>query len=193
MPGQGGGDRIKDLQTRLDELESVARRREAEAFEAGVQKGQAAAEEQGSALLESAAAALLRAAEELAGERCRVRREAEEDVVKLAVAIARRILHREMHVDPEALLGVVKAALQKLEARQIERLRVHPTDAGVLREQLARLGLPEKIQIVPDPGLNRGAAVFETQRGNLDASIEVQLQEIQRGLSDRLGASERRP
>ncbi len=31
-----------------------------------------------------------------------------------------------------------------------------------------------------------GAVVFETERGNLDASVESQLQEIERGLADRL-------
>jgi flagellar biosynthesis/type III secretory pathway protein FliH len=40
--------------------------------------------------------------------------------------------------------------------------------------------------VVADSGLERGGVVFETPRGNLDASLETQLLEIQRGLSDRL-------
>jgi flagellar assembly protein FliH len=40
---------------------------------------------------------------------------------------------------------------------------------------------------VADASREPGAVIFETQRGNLDASIESQLQEIERGLTDRLG------
>ena len=44
----------------------------------------------------------------------------------LALAIARRILHRELTVAPEALLGLVKAALEKIGGREIHRVRVSP-------------------------------------------------------------------
>jgi flagellar biosynthesis/type III secretory pathway protein FliH len=39
---------------------------------------------------------------------------------------------------------------------------------------------------VPDGSRDPGAAVFETERGNLDASVESQLGEIERGLADAL-------
>ena len=42
------------------------------------------------------------------------------------------------------------------------------------------------IELVPDGTQQRGGAVFETSRGLLDASIETQLQEIERGLADQL-------
>ena len=40
--------------------------------------------------------------------------------------------------------------------------------------------------MVPDASRELGTVIFETQRGNLDASVESQLQEIERGLADRL-------
>ena len=48
---------------------------------------------------------LARAIDELAGLRPRLRQEAEADLVQLALAIARRVLRREIAVDPEALHG----------------------------------------------------------------------------------------
>jgi flagellar biosynthesis/type III secretory pathway protein FliH len=45
------------------------------------------------------------------------------------------------------------------------------------------------IEVIPDPSRQPGALVFETERGNLDASIETQLLEIERGLTDRLRKS----
>jgi flagellar biosynthesis/type III secretory pathway protein FliH len=40
--------------------------------------------------------------------------------------------------------------------------------------------------VLADPSRELGTVIFETQRGNLDASVESQLQEIERGLADRL-------
>ncbi len=74
--------------------------------------------------LEAMQLKLARSIEELTGSRLRFRREAEQDVVALALAVARRILHRELTVSPEALLGLVKAALDKMEAREVHQVRV---------------------------------------------------------------------
>jgi flagellar assembly protein FliH len=42
------------------------------------------------------------------------------------------------------------------------------------------------VELAADKTLARGAVVFETNRGNLDASVETQLREIEQGLTDRL-------
>jgi flagellar biosynthesis/type III secretory pathway protein FliH len=41
-------------------------------------------------------------------------------------------------------------------------------------------------ELVADPALPPGGLVFETSRGDLEASIDNQLREIERGLTDRL-------
>jgi flagellar biosynthesis/type III secretory pathway protein FliH len=40
---------------------------------------------------------------------------------------------------------------------------------------------------VGDVAQSRGGAVFEISRGALDASVDTQLREIERGLADQLG------
>jgi flagellar assembly protein FliH len=122
--------------------------------------------------------------EELQGQRHRLRMEAEHDAVKLSVAIARRILHRELAVDPEAILGLVKAAFAKVDARETHRLRVSLADAALLGAHRDALHLPPAIEIVADGSLRPGSAIFETSRGDLDAGIDTQLAEIERGLAD---------
>ena len=42
------------------------------------------------------------------------------------------------------------------------------------------------MEVVADSSREPGAIIFETARGNLDASVDAQLQEIERGLVDRL-------
>jgi flagellar assembly protein FliH len=116
--------------------------------------------------------------------RQRLRHEAEEDVVALAIAIARRVLHREITMDPEALLGLAKAALEKIDVRELHRVRMHPQSAPLLQEYLEKIGLPRRVEVFADPGLERGAVILETGRGTLDASVESQLVEIERGFAD---------
>ena len=46
--------------------------------------------------------------------------------MRLAVAIARRVVRRELTIDPQAITGLVKAALEQLSAGERIRVRVHP-------------------------------------------------------------------
>src|SRR5205823_13649465 len=107
----------------------------------------------------------------------------------LALAIARRVLRREIAIDPEALHGLVLGALQKLEGQEIARVRVHRSHAVAVTKCLQQNLNAGKIEVIADPAREIGAIVFETQRGNLDASVESQLQEIERGLADRLASN----
>jgi flagellar biosynthesis/type III secretory pathway protein FliH len=43
-----------------------------------------------------------------------------------------------------------------------------------------------QVEVLPDAAREPGSVIFETSRGNLDASVDTQLQEIERGLADRL-------
>lgn len=153
--------------------------RERRRFEEGYRQGQVAGRQESAASANAAIERFSRAASDLAGYKPRLRREAEEDVVKLALAIGRRVLHRELSIDAEALLGMVRTALERLERREVRRLRMHPDDAAQVRQHLA-------LEVAADATLARGSMLFETDRGAEDWSVETQLEEIQRGLMDRL-------
>jgi flagellar assembly protein FliH len=148
--------------------------------------GEAAGLSRATAELQPVMQRLARSIEELGQMRARLRSEAEADLVRLSLAIARRVLRRELSIDPDALRGVVVAALEKLHAQEICRVRVHPAHAGMvgacLREAVAGCGA----EVIADPSREPGDVVFETERGNLDASVDSQLLEIERGLADRL-------
>jgi len=45
-------------------------------------------------------------------------------------------------------------------------------------------GSSRPITVAADPGLPVGAVVFETSRGSIDAGLETQLKEIERGFAD---------
>jgi len=51
---------------------------------------------------------------------------------------------------------------------------------------LEELGRATDIEVLADPAQPKGGAVFESSRGSLDASVDTQLREIERGLTDQL-------
>ncbi len=166
------------------ELRQEAEARTRAAYHQGVAAGEAAAKEKAQQTMEPSIQSLNAILAELAVARKRVRAEAEDDAVKLAVAIARRVLYRELSSDPEAILGLVKAAFGKLNARETHRLRMSPADAALVESHRAKLQIPPGLEIAADNSLPLGSAVFETTRGELDASVDTQLAEIDRGLAD---------
>lgn len=156
----------------------------AAAYQQGVAAGDAAATQRAQAKLDPVLASFNAIIADLAKTRKSLRAEAESAAVALALQVARRVLHREISADPEAILGLVKAAFDKCDARATQRLRVSPEDAEAIRDHRARLNFPEGLEITPDRNLARGSAIFETSQGDLDASVGTQLDEIQRGLAD---------
>jgi flagellar assembly protein FliH len=129
---------------------------------------------------------LARSIDEIAKFRPRLRREAEQDLIRLAMAVARRIIRRELTIDPDALHGLILGALEKLQGQEVCRVRLHPSHAAAVTACLKQIAAASPVEVIPDASREVGTVIFETDRGNLDASVESQLREIERGLGDRL-------
>jgi flagellar assembly protein FliH len=183
-----GGDQAaqRDCAAQIAQMQQQCEQRVAEVRAAALREGEAAGRSRAAAELQPVMERLARSIEDIAQLRPRLRREAEADMVRLSLAIARRILRREMSVDPEAMHGLVLGALEKLQSQEIHRVRVHPSRAAAV-DACLRQNLPgTSVEVVADPSREPGTVIFETTRGNLDASVDCQLQEIERGLADRL-------
>jgi flagellar assembly protein FliH len=159
---------------------------ERETYQRGFAEGTAFGKEQAAAEVQPVLERLAQTLTELSSLRSRIRRDAEKDLVKLAVAIARRVLHREVTIDPESIEGLIKVALEKLQSRDLCRVRVHPNHAAFMKASFDRISNSKKIELIADASMRCGDVLFETEHGTLDASIESQLSEIERGFADRL-------
>lgn len=154
----------------------------------GRQEGEAAAREAELAF-HAQLQELVDCAANMADLRSGIIRTAHKDLLQLAVAIARRILHRELLLSEDVLQGIIAANLEKLQAQDVNRLRVHPTLLDRVEAILSSRPKNRRPQVVADASLQPGGCVFETMRGNVDAGIESQLAEIDRGLADHLAES----
>ena len=159
----------------------------AEAVERGRHEGRMAASAEHARAAEALIVQVAKTAANLAREAPRLRRNAESDVVRLALAIARRIIHREISLDQHAIQGLVRVAIDRLNSRDIVRIRTHPSHRDAVSQILESSRLAVHVELKSDIALTVGDLIFETAHGELDASIESQLKEIELGIADRLG------
>lgn len=171
--------------TSFSEEEVRVKEEQARAF--GIKEGEARAGAKFDQELGAERGAIAKALRDFARERegyfCRV----EAEVVKLAVEIARKILHREVQVDPLLLAGVVRVALEKIAAGTSVRLRVHPEHVYAWHDFFAnQQNLRPVPELLGDGTLGMGHCVLETALGTTDLALESQLAEVERGFFDLL-------
>jgi flagellar assembly protein FliH len=176
------------LKARIVELESILEKCANESRETGHREGVAFGRSQAAAEVKPVIEKLAQSIQNISELRPKLRLQAEADIVKLALAIARRVVNRELNTDPEAVVGLVKVALGKLRIQEVTRVRVHPNHLGIIKEMLSHWGGSGALEIEGDAGVGLGGILFDTARGEFDASIDVQLNEIERGLTDRLAS-----
>ena len=155
-------------------------------FEAGKRQGESVARAELAPVLERLNASLA----EIVSLRSDLRRRAERDVVRLALLIAKRVLHRELTVDSGALTALARFAFERLAHSESYRVTVHPHFAPAIAAALPA-SAAERVRIEPDPAYAPGTLIVNSPEGTIDASVDAQLEEIGRGLADRLDSANR--
>lgn len=168
------------------------RRRFEEGRDQGIREGRAAEREASTALMTAEETRRVEQAAHLADsfndQRTSYFETAEREVVKLALAVAARILRREAQMDPLLLSGAVRVALGQLSASTQVRLRVPASDLDLWRDTIAHLpNLALKPAVVADGDMRLGKCMLETELGSVDLGIRSQLAEIERGFFDSAG------
>lgn len=111
--------------------------------------------------------------------------QAEPQLKTLALAIAKKIIGKELEFHPEAVVDIIKQALsEKARQRREIVLRVNPEDMSFVREHKAELlevlSRCKEIGIREDPDVSRHGVVIETDAGLIDAQLETQLEVFER-------------
>ena len=129
--------------------------------------------------------------ENFARDRDRYLQAIEQEVVRLALAVAARILRREAQMDPLLLTGAVRVALGQLAATSEILLHVPAKEADMWKETIALLPkLTAKPLVVADEGMQLGECAIESKVGTVDLGVRSQLSEIERGFFDRAGTAD---
>jgi flagellar assembly protein FliH len=108
----------------------------------------------------------------------------EAEVVNLALAVARRILHREAQVDPMLVAALVQLALGQFKDGSKVVLRVSAGQAARWERHFAAANLPLSISIESDATMEPGDCVLQTELGTAAFGIDAQLKEVEKGFLD---------
>ena len=154
----------------------------------GVEEGRQAGMKEGEAKSRAALAAqfalLAKVAAELDTTRNGMVREAEQEVLKLSLMVAEKVVRTHLEQDPN-LIEFVRQLLAVVTDKTRVVVRLCPENAqalGDVRTSLAAGAEGGALNIVSDDRLSRGDCVVETNSGNFDARVSSQMSEIRRQL-----------
>ena len=119
--------------------------------------------------------------------------QARSDAIEIGFQVARKILETELRQSPEALFALVRSAVRRAgESRRIV-VRLAPDDAALLRSEDGRSTLDgvtaARVEYLPDPSLQRGDCLVETDFGQVDGRLATRLSEIRRAVDAAEGAA----
>ncbi|UCC68839.1 MAG: hypothetical protein JSV79_02625, partial [Armatimonadota bacterium] len=135
------------------------------AHQQGLAQGIRAAEESyraKAARLDSLSAALQQ-------ERAEFFSRVEPELVRLSIAIAEKVIQRELELRPDAVLDLVRSAMKRLRDRETIRVSVNPRDLDNVKhardDLIAAVDGVRKLEIIEDRRVGPGGCVIESPNG----------------------------
>jgi flagellar assembly protein FliH len=107
----------------------------------------------------------------------------ETELTRLALTVGKHLARRELKIDPTQIIGIIRhtVSLLPLSARNI-KIHLHPDDATIVREKLARASGEQEWTLAEDPLMARGGCRLTTDNSNIDARFEARLASALSGL-----------
>lgn len=103
-------------------------------------------------------------------------------LAELSLAVARRILGYELHLDPGVLVGALETAVAAINGSPKAHVLLHPDAVDQVRDAWeavhGRAHLGKVWVFESDPSLPRGGCILRYDHGFVDAGLEAQLEEI---------------
>lgn len=160
---------------------------EQQAYQKGFQSGEQAGRQEGLKKIKTLEKVLSSMLDELKTLRQDTVKSAEQDILKIALAVARRILRQEVSHDPDRILGYIREAAKKIGPAESLLIRLHPQDLERIARERAEIirsieGL-KWLKLQPAPELLPGECVIEGRDRTLDARIDSQLRTIEEALN----------
>lgn len=119
----------------------------------------------------------------------------EAELIKLAVAIAKKVIGRSAEVDSGIVLQTAEEALRSVRSERRVTIKVNPADEAALRKQAGTLKMlgaeVGELVVVGNPSIEVGGCVVESDLGMIDAQIGTQLASIESALLRRFDVGDR--
>lgn len=155
-------------------------------LEAGTLEGSKSGRDAGLAEIMAGTATVGAALESLVGDlasrRAALLKEAERDLLGLALGIAEKVIRREIAVDVEVARRALSEAVSLAADRSRVTVRLHPVDLegvrAVLPDITARLVDIKDVELLADETVERGGCLLVTAAGEVDLRVGTQIDRI---------------
>lgn len=155
---------------------------EKQAFEQGYAEGERIGKQMGEKMVETIVKRYETSIVQLAEAHKTLAGAVEQETVRLALEISRKIVQRELTMDTDIVAALASVALKRVSSHQSITLRVSRQDFGRVRVVIANVN--PAITVKDDATLERGDFVIDTAQTHLDGRIGSQVEAISRALFD---------
>lgn len=102
-----------------------------------------------------------------------------QDILELALGVARQLVRESIRANPQLVLTVVREAIESLpQLTEHPVLILHPEDANTVRQMLAYEYQESVWRVVEDPHMERGGFRVETSESEIDGTLESRWKRI---------------
>ena len=155
---------------------------EKQAFEQGYREGERSGKQMGERMVEDSIKRYERGIQQLAGAHRALTDAMEVATVRLSLEIAKKILQREITLDPDLVAVMVSVALKRVNGHHGVAVRVSNHDYARVCEALRSSNA--SIPVQEDPSRDRGDFLIDTTQTHLDGRIASQIETVGRALFD---------
>ncbi len=156
---------------------------EEKAYAKGFARGEKAGIESGNEKIESVVNRINKGLSELRKIRQDIYLETEQEIVKLAMAIARKIVCNEIRVNKNTVVNVVKEAVKKVDGSERVKVKLSIKDFQFIKNEkpviIDKITNIENVGFEMDESISDGGCIIETESGDIDARIEKQFQAVE--------------
>ncbi len=153
-----------------------------EGREQGLEQGRQEAFDQSNKQLQQLQEAWSQALEQWGQQRDDLLRDARGAVLELAVRLAEKLVYRVIQVDPGVVVDQLSAVLSHVLRSTEVTVHINGDDRAVLEDAMPQLmaGFShiQQAHLVDDPAVNRGGCRVSYGQGQIDATIQTQLQRL---------------
>ena len=112
----------------------------------------------------------------------------EDVIIQLAIHTAEKILEEKLNEQPNLFIHIVKAALKEIKNQSVISIYLHPVNYEIVFEQKAELKRilenDTKLSIYINEELAENACIIEHPFGQIDATVDTQLEQIRSALNE---------
>lgn len=162
---------IEAAQGIVGEARKKAHHIERQAYEEGFEQGQKDGREVGERSLDQQVQQFRDLVQALAREKEELYRQREKELLDLVLLLSRKVVVRELKLQPEAIQEIVAEGFKILADTENIKLRINPQDHEIL-QWAPQESWPPGVELVPDGTISPGGFMMETACGDIDGTVK---------------------